>query len=459
MRISILLFSCFLLCSCNKFLDVQPPKGNLSTNETFASDETATAAIMGLYIKYPNYFAYMATTYMGLYADELDYLPASTSVTGFEATLGFHESRLYDDNATLQYFWRDAYNFIYRSTLCINNIAASEGISAPLKKQLTAEATFLRALSYYNLVRQFKRVPLITGTDYRVNAVVPQSDPESIYAYIIKDIKDVITLLEGESLTAKRIRVTKYAAMALLACVELTHENWEQAALMSDEVIRSFQMESLPALSTVFRSNSTEAILHIEPNTETGYSSGAFQFIPASATVIPQYPVRTDLMEAFEPGDLRKEEWLGKNTVNGVDYYYPAKYKMRSIALPKESHVVLRLAEQYLIRAEAECHRDQLPQAIADVDRVRKRAGLPLIADTHPDINKKDLLEAIYRERRIELFAENGHRWYDLERTGKADDIMSTLKPATWASRGVLWPVPRAELDTNPFLEQNDEYK
>jgi len=123
----------------------------------------------------------------------------------------------------------------------------------------------------------------------------------------------------------------------------------------------------------------------------------------------------------------------------------------------KENSTVLRLAEQYLIRAEARAQQNKLDLAIADVDVIRARAGLPLIANTNPSISKTALLDAIMQERRVELFTEWGHRWFDLKRTGKALAVLSAIKPG-FTSDDLLYPIPESELNKNPFLEQNPGY-
>jgi hypothetical protein len=115
------------------------------------------------------------------------------------------------------------------------------------------------------------------------------------------------------------------------------------------------------------------------------------------------------------------------------------------------------LAEQILIRAEARARLDNLGGAIADVDNVRKRAGLPLIADTNAAITKDELLAVIAHEKQIELFSEWGHRWLDLKRTGRADALFNGYSGYTPDYK--LYPVPKNEFDRNPFLgRQNDGY-
>jgi len=113
----------------------------------------------------------------------------------------------------------------------------------------------------------------------------------------------------------------------------------------------------------------------------------------------------------------------------------------------------LRLSEQLLIRAEAYAHSDNLPGAIADLNMVRTRAGL---ANTTA-VAQTDILNAIMRERQVELFCEWGNRWYDLKRTNTIDAVFGVEKPG-WTSSAALYPVPSAEINANPFLVQNPGY-
>jgi starch-binding outer membrane protein, SusD/RagB family len=108
-----------------------------------------------------------------------------------------------------------------------------------------------------------------------------------------------------------------------------------------------------------------------------------------------------------------------------------------------------------LIRAEARMQLGNIAGAIEDVNIIRSRAGLtPLLTSLTPD----EAASAIQQERRIELFAELGHRWLDLKRTNKVDLVIGTLKPSTWKPTAALWPVPLDQISANPSLTQNKGY-
>jgi hypothetical protein len=115
---------------------------------------------------------------------------------------------------------------------------------------------------------------------------------------------------------------------------------------------------------------------------------------------------------------------------------------------------VLRLAELFLIRAEANAQLNNVSNAVDDLNVLRTRAGLDLLPNS---LSQQDCLNAVYQERRVELFAEWGHRWFDLKRTGQADAVLGTMKPA-WKSSAVLYPIPFGEIQLNPLLTQNAGY-
>ncbi|MDO5969574.1 RagB/SusD family nutrient uptake outer membrane protein, partial [Flavivirga aquimarina] len=120
----------------------------------------------------------------------------------------------------------------------------------------------------------------------------------------------------------------------------------------------------------------------------------------------------------------------------------------------EEYPVVFRLAEQYLIRAEARAELGKISEAQSDLNVIRNRAGLGNTTAS----TKEALRDAILDERQVELFTERGHRWFDLKRRGEAADVLAPLKPS-WQDTDVLFPIPESELLLNPnLLPQNDGY-
>jgi hypothetical protein len=160
-------------------------------------------------------------------------------------------------------------------------------------------------------------------------------------------------------------------------------------------------------------------------------------------------------VNAFESGDRRFTSWVGVDNYQGTTYYYLSKYKnsTTNTTATGEYCTYMRLAEQYLIRAEAMAQQNNLSGAIADINVIRNRAGLP----NTKAATQADILLAVEQERRIELFAEYGHRWNDLRRTGRADAVLGASKTG-WTKDAALYPIPKTEIINNKNLTQNPGY-
>jgi len=116
---------------------------------------------------------------------------------------------------------------------------------------------------------------------------------------------------------------------------------------------------------------------------------------------------------------------------------------------------MLRLAEQYLIRAESNAHLSNFDEARRDINYIRQRAEM---LDFHSVDDKATVLLEVEAQRKLELMCEWGHRWLDLKRTGRADGILSAIKPK-WDSWDIWYPIPQDEITNNPNMEQNPNYR
>ena len=262
----------------------------------------------------------------------------------------------------------------------------------------------------------------------------------------------IIALVPGE-----RDQPNKWVATALLARALLYTSDWQGAAMQAGAVIENSSLFSLNAnLNEVFLKNSTETIWQLKPNGTTINSNEGNMFILISSPEL--FLLSDQLLKAFEPGDNRRRDWIDSIVVGGNVYYFPFKYKIKTGNDPfNEYSMVLRLAEQYLIRAEARAQINDLAGAQADVNAIRERAGLD---DIYPP-NQIEMLAAVAQERRVELFTEWGHRWLDLKRTDKIDTVMAVITPQKgghWDSHQQLYPLPQTELINDQQLVQNPGY-
>jgi len=256
-----------------------------------------------------------------------------------------------------------------------------------------------------------------------------------------------------------------------LARVYLYTEDWTNAAMEANSIIENSGLFTLSAdLDNVFTCNSEEAILQWQMDTNyPTYSATAegAEILPAFENVPPQYYISEQLLASFEPKDRRRTSWLDSINAGGIAYFAPYKYKIGvREAVPggraTEYCTVLRLAEQYLIRAEARANGAPggLSAAIQDLNFIRSRS---MLADYSGPIDKIAVLNSIYHERQIELFVEWGHRWLDLKRIGKVDSVMNVATPKKigghkWNRYQQLYPIPQTERNFNPNLTQNAGY-
>lgn len=459
----------FSISGCKKFVEVPSPIDQLPSDVVFDSDATAASAVMGLYGVMVGSTALFTSTHaygggvqiaMGLSADELMTSSVSNSFNEFYINSINPANSI--SNLTI---WSPIYNFIFNANAVIENLERSAGITPAGKKQFLAEARFIRAANYFYLVNIYGDVPMPLGTDYKVNGTLSRAASAAIYNLILDDLKYAVANLGPVYLGTQRLRANKYAASALLARVYLYLEDWQNAETQATEVTdvagkSMYDMET--DLKKTFLTSSKEVILQLQQPGSNLYTWDGYNFIPSSAVTVPAYLITDKLYQAFESGDQRKTEWIKTNTITlaGVtkSYNYPYKYKISSGTgtIRTESTVFLRLAEVYLIRAEARARQNKLAQAIDDLDVIRKRSGITPISLTKPDATQAELLNLIAHERFVELFTEHGHRWMDLKRTGKADDVLRD-KP-NWRSEAKLFPIPLDDISKNPFLTQNPGY-
>jgi len=449
------------LVSCKKFVQVDDPIDQVSSSEAFSTDANAATAIRGIYSKMMSAlntgFAGGVQIVMDAGADGMK-IQVSTN-----QFWEFYTNSIGAANAANKTLWNYYYYNIYSANAAIENINASTGMSQAGKNQYLGEARFLRALNYFYLVNTWGDVPLTTSSDYDYNNHLTRSAKADVYELIKSDLLFAQANVSAAYQGALRIRVNSYAATALLAKVYLYLQDWNNAAQQATTVLNNTTDYTLETdLTKTFLATSKEALLRIEQPGTNAYSWDGYLFVPSLATSVPGYTITDTLYNTFEPGDKRKTNWVRTATITtggvATTYNSPYKYKANSgTGTPVESHVLLRLGELFLIRAEARAQLKQLTDAISDLDKIRARAGLPLIAVTNPGISQTDLLATIAHERWVELFAENGDRWMDLNRTGKTDSTLQ-YKP-NWQPTAKLFPIPQLDRQYNKNLSQNDGYQ
>ncbi len=455
-KVGLLLLCASVFSSCEKFLAVDPPSTKIPAQVVFQDAAMATSALVGIYLNLYQSASFACgdpqsvVSLAGLSADELKNNKLQP------AFLEFQSNAINPSGSYVRSPWATMYQAIYQANSAIEGLDASTVLSGTLKSQLKGEALFVRAFCYFYLVNLYGDVPLAVTTDYNLNNSLTRSPSTDVYDQIKADLLAAESLMADSYDGTERIRPNRFAATSLLARVYLYTGEWGRAEDKSTKVIES-TLYNLETLNGTFLSTSKEAIWQIRPYDGQPYTNEGYFFgLDAGAL----YNVLTDgLMQSFESGDGRKTSWTTSKSSSGVTIYLPNKYKKYQVSgVLNEYSMVIRLAEVYLIRGEARARQNKLPLAIADIDKIRVRAGLPTIQSTNPGISLSNLMLAFEKERRIEFLAEWGHRWLDLKRLNRAEAVLSSKQPG-WNNNKLLYPIPASEIRKNKNLNpQNPGY-
>ena len=475
-KVALLSFLC-IMGSCSKLVEIPAPTNAITEENVYATDETAISVLTGIYTKMGNINSSRIFTgnlgisaICGLSVDELTLWSGVTSAKH----IAYYQNALSVINKTGSDYWAPLYNYIVTCNAALEGLGSSNTLTPSIRRQLQGEAKFMRAFFYFYLVNLFGDVPLAITSDYRVNSVLARAPKATVYQQIISDLKDAKELLNTNfldgsllNISGDRLRPTKWAAMSLLSRAYLYTGDWANAEQQSDSVIQQASIFSLTSLGNVFLKNSSEAIWQLQPmvvghNTEDGWTFIIPSTGPSNINGTRGYPffLSNQLLGSFETGDNRRAIWVDSTVAHGITYFFPYKYQSAKINAPiTEYLMVFRLAEQYLIRAEARAQTNNISGAESDINNVRNRAGLgnTMAAD------KGSLLAAILQERRVELFTEWGHRWFDLKRTNNIDEVMTGTTPGKangvgWQSYQQLYPLPLSDVQEDLYLVQNPGY-
>jgi len=315
------------------------------------------------------------------------------------------------------------------------------------KRAALGELYFLRGLNHFNLLNYFGPIPIKIRPTVGVDGLDAGRDSkEEVYSRVIKDLTLAGSYLDASAST--KVRASKYAAIALLARVYLYEGDYQLAREKADSVIKYGGYTLLDNYATIFASDgSAETIFEVD-FTETDRNRIAEYNFPKTLNGRREVEPDASLIAAFEPNDtIRKKATIAYDGTKA----YANKYN--DLSLGADNIIVLRLAEMYLIRAEAEARKagGDISKVQADVDAIRHRAKL----DPTPANTIDALLLAIENERRVE-FAFEGHRWFDLVRTDRAVAVL----PGVTSIDQTLFPIPTSELNTNnsPDMTQNHGY-
>lgn len=442
------------LSSCDSFVEVGQPNSQLTAAAVFESKATANAAMADIYAQIRENGILSgklsgASLLLGTYADEL-----ISYETGAYSTASFYNNAVLASNPVITSLWNETYRQIYAANSVYWRVGNSTMLTTNEKAQLQGEALFVRAISHFYLANLFGAVPYVTGTDYQKNNTIARTPVQTVYNLVTADLKTAITLLPEAYPTPERARPNKAVAQALLARVLLYNQSWTEAANMASAVINQTATYNLETdLDRVFLRGSSSTIWQLASayegkNTDEG-SAMIFTSGPPAIVALAE-----TFVSGFEPNDQRRIHWIAEVTDGTSTWYHAFKYKQKDdTGASEEFSIILRLEEQYLVRAEARAKQNDLTGAKEDLDIIRNRAGLASTTAA----TAQEVIDAVMAERKAELFTEHGHRFFDLKRTERLNTELAA-KPG-WEATDGLWPLPQAELQVNPLLApQNPGY-
>ena len=493
--VSLLLALTLILGSCSKdFLNTRPVGRVLEVNY-YQTEEQAFEALVSIYdvLQWNDQYGFTMFRFLQNVASDDTYAGGSDA-SDQPSWVAYDNFTLTPNLGPQRGFWRKSYKGIYRANLFLEKIDGIEDASEAFRTRTKGEAKFLRAKFYFDLVRLFGNVPLI---DHTLGAseyyTVEQVGPDQIYPLIISDLEDAIAVLPSSVSSNQLGRVTKGAAQALLAralLFENDENNMSQVASLCESVIQSGEYSLLTSFADLWTADgewSSESVFEITYSENSASDWGSFgwgggegnvgvQFIgmrdyngPTYATGWGFCPVSTELEAAMDGDPRYGYTIIDADALPGAEYtpgYQNTGFWMRKYA-PIAANVApdgdpalnwgnnireIRYADVLLMAAEAIVRSGGSEgTARTYLNQVRDRVGLAALTSSG-----NQLLEDIYTERRLELATE-GHRFFDLIRTGKASEVLGDQ--GFVASTHTYLPIPQQEIDAAPVvLTQNPGY-
>ncbi len=445
------------MSSCEKDLIDQKPQASLDATTAFVDGPSVRAGINGVYsgLQSGNYYGLRYQIMADLSADNLSH------VGTFPSFAQIANKNILPDNAEVVNMYNSIYGNINNANTLIDAIPDITDQTLNKNNSL-AELRTARALMYFDLIRYWGGSPdgynkasgvgvslkLTATTNVGDAEPLPKSTEAAVYTAILADLDFAIatSTFPDKVNAANSFRMGKDFANALKARVQLYREQYDNAEALATGIISSGRYSLLPTVSygNIWSAkNTVEAIFELEFNS-ADQNSIAFFYYPSNRGGRNEISSSTALNTAHENGDVRK-------AINFTTIVPTAKTaKAFRVATGDDNVVLFRLAELYLIRAEARIRKatPDLIGSLSDLNVIRSRAGLPNFVSS----SSAEILDAILRERRVEL-AHEGHRWFDLRRYNRTSTL-GISQPFR-----ALWPIPQREvLTSGGIITQNTGY-
>jgi tetratricopeptide (TPR) repeat protein len=475
---TLVLLACFL-GSCQDISLDQVPQTERSEANFYKTNADFYNAIVGVYgaLKLPGIIEKGSGSYLYMTEMVTDNTDTGQARGGTATELYYFEDFNFAlSSTTISNAWIGHYAGIARTNSILDRLNAAN-IPQASKDRFEGEAKFMRALFYFNLVRFFGDVQLVTQeitSPYGANSI-PRSPAAEVYALIISDLKTAETKLPATIPTAEAGRASSWAAKTLLGKVYLTLKQYDNAATKLKEVIDGNTYSLMPKYADVFAATTSyaankEYIFAVQYKSgQVGQGSDLWSNWAAVNSSVALLGTgggtgggfnrpTADMEAAYEVGDLRKDASMlsSYKAANGtaVNERYVVKFRQQG-ALNADSDVdfpVLRYADVLLMYGESLNESGRTAEGLPYLNLIRKRAGLT----DKTALSQADFRLAMEQERRVELAFE-GHRWFDLVRNGRFVTVMKA-KNYKVQDFNQLYLIPQREIDLNKTLTQNTGY-
>lgn len=447
MRYSYIILILLFFSACDGILSPQPVD-RITNDQVLDEPGSARAVVSGIYRSFANLAAPKVV------AGDLtaDLLTANGTFTQY---IEIGNKTISASNGAATAMWNVIYDLVFKVNFLFEGIDDIQGLVASERDEILAEARFLRAYAYFTGAYTYGGMPIVETTDIATNSSIGRSSREELLAYIESELLLCLDLLPEEPFNSGF--ASNGAVKALLARYYLYVENYEEAERLATEVIDAngtfeytLEQNYLDAISDFSQESILEVVYSANDNPGTSTNFSLWNLFEERREIIPSGVVVSALQN--NGGERLGVITFDANNVGPRDNGYTITRYGQFDNVP-----VFRLAEMYLIRSEARTRLGRVTGVtggLDDLNTIRVRSDqAPL------DINSaSELLSAIEEERLVE-FAFEGHRWYDIKRTGKAATIMNAFTP-NWSETDNLWPIPLREITNNPSLRnaQNPGY-
>ena len=428
--------------SCSDFLD-QKPDNYISDAAVIQTLSSAKAALNGAYHDLAS-----SSYYGGQYFDAGVNLAADnvTWTGSLNYYYDFDTHQYSAENQLLSYAWYAIYATVNQTNQVIDKVTVLNDGSESERRRIIAEVTVIRSLAFFDLARTWGNIPVVkqaTSSPTQFDGV-KQTKAKDVYQLVVDD---VLAIYNDLSESSDRVHVTRSAADAFLARVYLYLEQWDKAEQYASKVIDNGNYALGTIQDLIDNKETAESIWELAYSSSFTNQQSTYWRSPDQGGRHEWGPSKELVQLLADPtvGGDRKAFYQDFSSAQVPDYYVGTLYHRSTL---DDDVIIFRLAEQYLIRAEARANQQNVSGALSDLNIIRRRANISEIVDV---ASTQELLNLIADERRVELALEP-HRWFDLIRTGKAESVLGIKTYQT------IFPIPYNDIQADKDLVQNDNY-